>query len=216
MYNYSKSTADVESLLSKYGFNEDISLNIRSIYMKKLLVTDLCQAYIEDEKSNLASRLVAVWVTCVVCGHDTSLITRSLSNYKQLSKYLVEPKPPNETDCFVWLRNFIENLGREFSNALTPADALPLKSSISCFFSQLIKTAEPILSEASDIAALKRLYDVTSFLVRTCAKAIYSKVRILFSWEIFLNFLIERYLLTDCCLSFSCIFKRIIFVEHKY
>lgn len=145
--------------------------------MRKLLTTDLCKTYIEkDNKSNLASRLVAIWVACVISGLDTSLITRSLSNNKEISKYLVEPKPPNEGDCLVWLTNFIENLGREFSSALTPADTLPLKSLISCFFSQLIKTAEPILSEASDVAALKRLYNVSSYLVRMCAKAIYSKV----------------------------------------
>ena len=78
----------------------------------------------------------------------------------------------------MWLTNFIEHLGREFSNAQTTAagNVLSLKTTIGSYFGGIINTAEPILSEACDAQTMKRLYDVASCLVRKCAKAIYSKV----------------------------------------
>ena len=86
----SNSTADVDALLSKHGFNDDVALSMCSIYIKKLLATEACQTYVEQQdggatgKADLISKFVAVWVTCVLSGFETSLFTRTLSQYKQV------------------------------------------------------------------------------------------------------------------------------------
>ncbi|XP_066928610.1 protein MMS22-like [Clytia hemisphaerica] len=170
----SESADAAETLISRYAFTEDISLSARCLFITKLISLDSYKTFIE-QKQELFEKHVTTWISCVLMGLGTQLFTKQLSKYTRVSQYLLQPRPPDENDCFAWLVLFIENLGRVFSNAPTPTDALTLKLIIGTYFGSLVKLSEPVLSESTDLATMKRLYDVTSCLVRKCTKALYSK-----------------------------------------
>jgi len=168
-------------MIIRFSLNEDINCSARCVFMTKLTSVDECRSMIES-KPDLLNKLISSWVICVICGQNTATFTKNMLTFTVVSKYLPQESclGPDTDDCVLLLSQFIEAIGQEYTNASTPAVALQVKVTIGSYFSALIKIAEPILNDTTNVQSIKKLYDVTSCLARKCSKALYSKVRIFY------------------------------------